>query len=102
MSKITSGMNLVLPWLAAWWGYRRAPEVVRQYQVMREICPEAMADLARFCLAFDNTFDPDNAHASDRNQGKREVWLYLEAMTDLDWHDLQVLKQKTENDDGNQ
>lgn len=104
MRKITAAMAVVRAWIAAIWPWHEAQELARQYKVaaalLRQQCPLVLADLAKFGLANDTTFDDANPHLSSRNQGRREFWLYLQAAFALSDEDLAAIKYATENDDG--
>lgn len=85
-------------WLKSYWDKRdRARDLARQYQAMREECPLVLADLARFCCAFDSTFD-ENRDVTLLNTGKREAWLHIEAMQGLEPADLEHLREETERE----
>ena len=95
---ITEPRAIARAWLASFWPLRsRARELGRQYQALSEECPKVLADLARFCLAFDSTHVQDDAELSQINVGKREVWLHIQEMMGLDPSDLQHLKEETED-----
>lgn len=104
MKQITAAMAVIRAWGAAYWGGRNASEVARQYRVAAEVlrrdCPLVLADFARFCLAFDTTFDETSAQLSARNQGRREAWLFLKAAFDVGDDDLEAIKLAMEDDNG--
>lgn len=52
-----------------------------------------LADLARFCRAHRSTFHPEHA-ASDRLDGRREVWLRIQQHLKLDDEQLWKLYGK--------
>jgi hypothetical protein len=63
-------------------------EVMRQFRVMQAECPWAMKALAAFCYAEETTAVLDNANDTWLRQGKREVWLFIQAMAALTERDI--------------
>lgn len=96
MNSMTGGVMTCIAWLGAWWGRYKARDVLRQYAVIQENAPEALADLLRFCLVFDTTIDEQSPRRTDYNQGRREVGLYITQMLQLTDADLRVLENKTQ------
>ncbi len=69
-----------LLWL---WG-REAPALPRYYRQVFDSEGDAgsavLADLAAFCLAAEATYVPGDSQASAFNEGRRAVWLHIQAM----------------------
>lgn len=45
--------------------------------------PSVLQDLQRFCRAHESTFHP-NTHGAARLDGRREVWLHMQELAQLD------------------
>lgn len=94
---LTPGKAVAIGWLQNWWRHRsRAERVAVEYQEMQTDKPLVLADLARFCNAFDSCLDEESQRRTDANLGRQEVWLHIVEMMNLDPVDLQNLKEVTE------
>lgn len=52
---------------------------------------EVLEDLERFCSAKDTTFVPGDTHGTAQLEGRRQVWLRIQAYLELDLSDTQRL-----------
>jgi hypothetical protein len=95
---ITPARLMARAWLASWWPFRsQARALAVEYAAAKDQFPLMVADLARFCCASDTTYDSENPHQSDVNQGKREAWLHFQEMAHLEPEDLRHLQERTED-----
>lgn len=96
---ITEAQAVIRAWLSSYWPRKsRARELGRQYALLREECPHALADLMRFCLMYDTTFVAGDPELSQLNVGKREVALHIKNMVGLTDDDLAHLQEETERE----
>lgn len=76
--------------LRLWGG--EAPALPRYYREIFRSEGDAgsavLADLAAFCLAAEATYVPGDAQASAFNEGRRAVWLHIQAMREEDSREL--------------
>jgi len=99
MKRLTEARAIARVWLQNFWQRRaRARELARQYEALKEACPLVVADLSRYCLAHDTTHVQGDPEQSQINVGRRDVWLHIQEMLDLNHEDLQQLKEETERD----
>lgn len=95
---ITPAKLVARAWLASWWPFRsQARALAVEYAAAKDQFPLMVADLARFCCAFETTFDADSKDVSLVNVGKREAWLHFQEMAHLEPEDLRHLQERTEN-----
>jgi hypothetical protein len=69
--------------------------VAREYAAAREQFPLMFADMARAGCAFDSTVG-ETAAATALNTGKRELWLHIARMTNLNADDLRSFEEETD------
>lgn len=94
---LTAARAFIQAWAASWWHTEAQVEAVAlDYVAMAEAHPRAMADLSRFCCAHDSTFDAVSERQTLINEGKREVWLHIQAWADMTPADVAALKEETE------
>lgn len=79
--------NAAAAWLARLWG-GEARTVARAYgRCLDPAGADArcvLADLARLCMAGETSVVPGDPQGTAFNEGKRAVWLHLQAMLALD------------------
>lgn len=59
---------------------------------------KVLADLRRFCKASVPTADVGNVHATYLSEGRREVWLRIQAMLQLTEEDVTQLIEEYDNE----
>lgn len=93
---VTPERLTIRAWLASWWPWKsHAKSVALEYAQAKEKLPDMMADLARFCCAFD-TVAGDTAEQTMQNVGKHQVWIHIVEMANLQPEDIAHLQERTE------
>lgn len=83
-------------WLSQYWP-KKARTVLQEYAAARTEYPLMFADMARAGCAFDSTIGP-TPDMTLINTGKRELWLHIATMTNLDADDLRAIEQETDHE----
>lgn len=91
---VSEAISLARLWLAQNWPKKKRT-VLQEYAAARAEYPLMFADMARYGCAFDSTIGP-TPEITLINTGKRELWLHIATMTDLDADDLRAIEQETD------
>ena len=81
----------------------QASRLIRAYQAVfnTQMGAEVLADLAHLCHANATTFDPSNPDALKlaHNEGKRRIWIHIQAMLTLSATEVSKLTQQEQEDE---
>ncbi len=88
----------VLRWLAPWAARGRADALTASYRAAFAGRDDVLADLAVLCNAANVSFAAQDPTLTAFNEGKRAVWLHIQAMLALTPRDLADLKEVLDDD----
>ncbi len=87
MTAVPARRDAAALWLARLWG-GEAVSVARAYgrclDPANDDARRVLADLARLCMAAETSVVPGDPQGTAFNEGKRSVWLHLQAMLGLE------------------
>jgi len=90
-------MVSILLWFRYRWT-RDGRETLRQYRSLKTLAPLVLADLAARCHAFEDVYDPDGGDAATYMAiGRRQVWLHLRSLANLDDDDETKILEDLDN-----